>query len=265
MTYQEALRKALACLRLAERGGTTDEAATAAAMAQQIITKYSLDISDIDFDQKRADEDKDPIQDFGYTDPLDTCSTKDYCQEIIGLARIVARHNQCEIGWRQVCAFVSGKNRCIAARYRIVGRAADVATARYLYGFYKQQVLNLVADHCKGNSYAFKRQFAGGVIFAVGEKLDAMEKQTFAQARQDQTGNSLALVRVDNAIARIEKRRNEVGIFAINLKKAYGSSNGGFQHTEGTGGRSVGLQVGRQNIRTSSARTALGGGNKQLH
>ena len=32
MTYEEALRKAMACLRLAERGGTPEEAAVAAAI-----------------------------------------------------------------------------------------------------------------------------------------------------------------------------------------------------------------------------------------
>ena len=267
MTYQEALRKALACLRLAERGGTTAESALAAAMAQQIITKYSLDISDVDFDQKQSLEDNENVKDFGYTDPLDVPEFKEFAKEMLQLARTVASHNQCCIGFRGQHNFVSGKERLTSIAYRIVGRPSDVATVRYLYGFYKLQVINLVADNTKGNSYAFKRQFAAGVIDAITEKLNAMEKETFAQAQQEHSPNPLALARVNSAIARIKRRRNEAKEFFLNTKRVvYGHGGTLFKDSRaGHDGKQAGLATGRSNIRTSRARTALGSGAKQIH
>ena len=65
MTLEEAMRKAMACLRLAERGGTPEESALAAAKAQEIITRYGLDVSSADYEQGQKEKDEEPIKDFG--------------------------------------------------------------------------------------------------------------------------------------------------------------------------------------------------------
>lgn len=259
MTYEEALRKALACLRLAERGGTTDEAATAAAMAQQIITKYSLDVSDINFNQKCADDDDEPIQDFGYADPLDS-NEKDPDHEgawSLRLAKLVAHYNQCEIGW-------VGNGRGV--KIRIVGRGTNVQAVRYLYAFFKRQILDLKKNNCVGHSSQYKGQFCFGCIDTLQAKLDTQHKATFEAAKSEQANNPLALVRVNGAIARINRRMQEVAAYAKGIKShIYGT---GSSRRGSIGSGHEGVEHGRregQNIRVTGAKGSLGSGSKQLH
>jgi hypothetical protein len=62
MTYEEALRKAAACLRLSKSSNQA-EAALAAAKAQEIMDKYQISAEVLKLDQpKEADE---PVMDFG--------------------------------------------------------------------------------------------------------------------------------------------------------------------------------------------------------
>ena len=257
MTYDEALRKAMACLRLSERGGTPEEAAAAAAKAQEIITKYQLDISDVDFDQKRADEDREPIKDFGYEDPLDQPKAKDFSKEMLMLAKYVAYFNQCFVAYR--------KQDTYSLQFRIVGRTSNVQTVRYLYGFYKAQILDLVNRCTKGNSHTYKGQFCMGVVDAIYQ--EAQEKQTFANAKSEQANNPLALVRVNNAVERIQKLRQDVVAFNMQVRKANGWSGGGVGFNgsrTSTGGREHGRREGA-NIRTTGAKSSLGSGSNQLH
>jgi hypothetical protein len=100
MTHEEALRKAMGCLRLAERAGTPDEAALAAAKAQKIIDDYKLDIENLEFDAEQLKEDKEEVKDFGYADPLDDVKYGNYRESwTLRLASIVdlnAKLEACE-------------------------------------------------------------------------------------------------------------------------------------------------------------------------
>ena len=73
MNHDEALRKVRALLNLADqkRGGTPEEAALAAAKAQEIMTKFGIDVGAADYDSEQKKLDAEPIRDFGYGDPLD--------------------------------------------------------------------------------------------------------------------------------------------------------------------------------------------------
>lgn len=259
MTYEEALRKALACLRLAERGGTKEEAASAAAKAQEIITKYQIDISDVDFDAERLKEDAEPIKNFGYEDPLDCPTASEFSREMFSLAQTVAYFNQCVVAYRKT-------EKAYSFQFRIVGRATNVSTVRYLYGFYKHQIIEIMKAATRGNSRTYKEQFVMGCIDAIQAKLAVQEKETFAKARGDQAGNPLALVRVNNAVARIEKMRVDVHAAFNDTKKSYGTARGGFAGTgtrTTTGGRSHGQREGKK-IRTTQAGAAIGGGRKEI-
>lgn len=209
MTYEEATRKVALLLKLAERGGTPDEAATAFAKAQEIIQKYRLNIDDLDFDANAAKEDSEPVVDFGYNDPLDTFekSTHYRVQWTLRLASLVAFYNQCAIRWMKHGGPASG------ATYRVIGRPSDVQTVRYLYSFFRNQIDALRKEYCVGHSSTFIGEFCTGCVDTLSRKLEEQSKRTSAEARQSHSGNALALVRVDKAIARIDKRRADVEEF----------------------------------------------------
>ena len=259
MTYDDAMRKVRALLNLADkdRGATPEEAANAAAMAQKIMDKFGIDTNDVDYDQNAAIADAEEIKNFGYEDPLDD---RDKCHDYenswsVRLASTIALHNQCCIGY-QVYAKTGFK-------IRIVGRPSDVQTVRYLYGFFKSQILALKLSNCKGNSSAYKGQFCNGCIDTLAARLAKSREETFAEQRAN---NPLALVRVNGAIARIEKRMKDVIVWKKQTDAGLGIHAGksGFrgQSTE-LGGRVAG-QVAGQSIRMSGARASIGGGSKQI-
>jgi hypothetical protein len=259
MQYEEALRKVRSLLNLADakRGATQEEAAQAAAMAQRIMDKFGIDINDADFDSNQATADAEPIKNFGHEDPLERMDkSHDYEDSwSVLLANVIARQNQCLARYMRV-----GKN---GFSVRIIGRPSDVNLVRYLYGFFKQQIKNLKSEHCKGNSSAYKGEFCKGCIDTLSRKLEQSRKETFAESKAENINNPQALVRVDKAIQRIEKRAQEVAQwFAAN--NTTGTRGGGFRGSSvGIGGRAHGQQAG-QSIRMTGARGSLGSSTKSL-
>jgi hypothetical protein len=206
MTHEEALRKAMSCLRLAERAGTPDEAAVAAAKAQKIIDDYKLDISNLEFDSEQLKEDKEEVKDFGYADPLDDVKYGNYRESwTLRLASIVAHHNQCAIRYQ--------KKQDKGIRIRAVGRPSDVQALRYLYSFFRRQIEELTAQNCKGNSSTFKGEFCVGCIETLSKKLDEQAEATVTEVKERYAGDEKALVRVNQAVSRLEKRKEDVDDF----------------------------------------------------
>ena len=253
MTYDDAMRKVRALLNLADknRGATPEEAANAAAKAQAIMDKFGIDTNDIDYDQNAAAADAEEIRNFGYEDPLDTAKYGNYEESwSVRLANIISQHNQCCIGYRRQ----QDKSSII----RIIGRPSDVQTARYLYAFFKSQIKDLQSKLCRGNSSAYKGQFCNGCIDTLAARLAKSREETFAEQRAN---NPLALVRVNGAIARIEKRMNDVILWKkqadAGLGICAGKSRFRGQSTE-LGGRAAGQEAGKS-IRMSSARASLRG------
>lgn len=206
MTHEEALRKAMGCLRLAERAGTPDEAALAAAKAQKIIDDYKLDIENLEFDAEQLKEDKEEVKDFGYADPLDDVKYGNYRESwTLRLASIVANHNQCAIRYQRTASK--------GTRIRAIGRPSDVQALRYLYSFFRRQIEELMAQKCKGNSSAFKGEFCVGCIETLSQRMEEQHEATIEEVKEKHSGNDQALVRVNAAVARLQKRREDVDDF----------------------------------------------------
>jgi hypothetical protein len=205
MTHEEALRKAMGCLRLAERAGTPDEAALAAAKAQKIIDDYKLDIENLEFDAEQLKEDKEEVKDFGYADPLDDVKYGNYRESwTLRLASIVAHSNQCEVRHT--------KKSDKGIKIRVIGRPSDVCVVRYLYSFFRIQIDELAAAQTKGNSSS-RGEFCVGCIDTLKTKLEAQREATVAEVRTKHSGDEMSLVRVNRAVTRMENRAKEVGNF----------------------------------------------------
>lgn len=267
MNLDQAIQKAMKLLRLS-KSPNAHEAALAAQKAQEVIDTYKLDVSSLDYDQTSAQEDNEPVKDFGYEDPLEESNWSTFSVESIRLASTIAFYNQTCTAWKKTGDGNGG------VQIRIVGRASDVQTVRYLYGFYKAQILQMVKEHCKGNSYAYRREFFTGVVDAIAMKIKEGRDQIKVTVCDQHQNNPLALVRVEKAIARLEKRGDEAAAFmqaqrekvaaaykAAGVKMRSGSSfrgGGGL-----TGGRAHGQREGK-NIRTTGASASLGSGQKQI-
>lgn len=255
MTYQEAIDKAMKLLRLT-KSPVPAEAALAASKAQEIIDHYKLDVTGLDYDKQEAADDNEPVKDFGYSDPLDNVKYGMYRETwCVRLASYVARHNHTRIVQTYAA---DGKGRVI----KIIGRPSDVNTVRYLYPFFKIQIEEMANRDCVGHSSAYRGQYCAGVIDTLWAKLCASRQQTFTEKRTEMAGNQTALVRVNNAIAKMEKRSEAVDAY-IKMNMKLGKGRGGYSRTE-TGGRREGQRAG-QNIRMTGARGGLGAGRKQIN
>lgn len=251
MTYDEALRKLR--IMLNSNGRTPEESAVFAAKAQEIMERFKIDASDVNFEAQEKERDAEPIQDYGYEDPL---IDKGYGW-MTALCGIVANHSGCRTVKRSIGA----------GRYtvRIFGRPSDVQTVRYLTGYLIHEVKRLSSENCKGNSSAYINQFNIGAVIAIRETLNAQRKATHDAIRLENSANPLALVRVNNAIVKQEKHAMAVQAFLESKVKGLRAGRGMAQATGATiGGRQQGYEAGKS-IRINRASGALGNSAKQLN
>ena len=255
MTQQDAIRKALACLRLAN-SDNPNESALAAARAQEIIDRYQLDISGLDYNSQEEARDTEEIKDFGHADPLD--SLPNPYAWMIRLSSMVSRFNGCR---NILSRHENGRGKVV----RVVGRPSDVNTVRYLYSCLKMEVLRLRDSNCQGNSQTYKYQFCLGVVDTIRVKLEEQRQATFQSKRAEAGQNGMALMRINSAIAKMELRGETVHKWMYEkIKGLYKTRAVGATTTMlGESARSVGREVGKQ-VRMTRASGSLGAGHQLI-
>ncbi len=234
MTYNEALQKAAKLLRLS-KSDNPNEAALAASRAQEIIDRYRIETEMLGYavngQQPEANE---PIKDF-HDDPLERLKRKSTWKA--RLAQHIANHNCCKMynGWY-------GPS--------VIGRPSDVATVRYLYVWLVQEVDRLADRDCKGNGHSWANNYRLGVVDTIGNRLYEQKKET-EKAMRDETAllavqdQSLALLRINNAIARTEERRQQVNDWTkANVKLVSGRfSYSSYNPSARSAGQAAGREV----------------------
>lgn len=280
----------MACLRLS-KSSNEHEAALAAARAQEIIDRYQLAINDLDFDAQQKQRDDEPIKNFGYNDPLDNVKYGNYRESwTLRLATVVAEHNGTRTFWCK-----NGYTSRDGISIRIVGKPSDVDATRYLYSFFKGQIESLQSSCGRGQSSTWKGEFATGCIDTLRRRLKEQREATINEVKAENAGNPLALMRVQNAVAKVEQKVQAVDkwirdqfdaqqlklarengfetVEAYNehLRKLYGKVKvrlgrgmDGAGARRSTGGREAGQQAGH-NIRLTGARGSIGSGRREIN
>lgn len=261
MTNQEALDKVAKLLRLS-KSNVPAEAALAMAKAQEIIDKHKLDVSSIDYETQDKQRDAEQIKDFGYEDPMEDIRVHGSNPWILRLTTIVASANGCKGIHQRYDSLGDGKPR--GAKVRIIGFPSDVATARYMYGFLKAEVIRLCNENCQGNSATYKRQFCIGVTETIATLIKKQKEVMHQELRQEQLANPLALVRLNNAIAKIEARKVAVDVWVSErMNLGHGSGIRSSMSASGMSARAHGRIVGSQ-VRMGGAKASIGHVFKQI-
>lgn len=194
MTADNILGKVRKLLRLAN-SPNPNEAALAAAKAQQLIDEHKLntELLALDSDSPEPDE---PIENFGKKNaPLDEGKLNDTWRW--RLANTVMRWNACR-------GYVSSGD------IHIVGRPSDVETVRYLFGYLKAEVEQLVECDGKGCGRTWRNNYRHGVIDTIARKLREQHNKFEADAKAAAGSDSVALVRVSAALERMEQNGRAV-------------------------------------------------------
>lgn len=218
-------------LRLAE-SPNANEAAAAAAKAQQMIDEYKLSAALLALDSGVAEPDED-IEDFGAKGaPLDSQPLAHRWRS--QLAGTIARANACRI-------YLSGGS------IALVGRPSDAETVRYLFAYLTREVERLCERDGKGCGRTWRNNYRLGVVDTLMNKLHAQRQQFAAEQRKlaaDAT-NTQALVRVNQALALVEKRSADTADWIKkNLKLYAGSgSSGRYDGSARQAGRKAGQSI----------------------
>lgn len=227
-------------LRLAE-SPNANEAALAAAKAQELIDQHNLSAALLALEDEAGAEPDEPIEDFrGKGAPLYTESRDSWRWR---LASVVMHANSCR-GYKADGAI------------QIVGRPSDVETVRYLYAYLAHETDRLVERDGRGCGRTWRNNYRIGVVSAIAGKFTQQRERFKAEQRKIAagSGDSQALVKVDKALARVEKRGDDVKAWIKqNLKLYAGSSSGGRRDASA---REAGYKAG-QSIQINRARRSL--------
>ena len=249
MTDSATLAKVQKLLRLAT-SSNANEAALAAAKAQELIDKHQLAqvLLDLDGAEPTKGLDDEPIVDFHKAGaPLD--SQKQLHRWRGYLAGVVARSNACKI-------YYSGGD------IALIGRPSDAETVRYLYGWLSRETERLTSELGQGMGRTWRNNFRLGVVDTIARKIHEQraqfERETRAAAKAE---NSTALVRVNQALVKIEERRASVEAWTKANIKLY--SSGGSSATYNPSARQSGRDAG-ESIAVGGARKGLTSAAKKL-
>lgn len=243
MTLNDAMAKVSKLLRLSE-SSNPHEAALAAQRAQEILTRYNIDRAALDLDGSQS-EPEEEIENFTDRAPLDEAKARLATWKTI-LANRLAKANQ-------VAVYVSG------SAIGIVGRPSDVEKVRYMYGLLVREVDRLTNRDGKGCGQRWRNSFRLGVVSAIAEKL----AQTAAKVAHDMRAesNGAALVRVNQAIEKVEQRGRDVESFVRRNLKLRESSR---KVSASFDAHAAGYHAGQSINLGGNARGALGGSSKRI-
>lgn len=248
MKYEEALRKAIICLKLAKSTNPA-EAALAAAKAQEIIDRYNLSVGDLQ-NGEEPKENNEPVA--NTHEPLHhVCQVDTHWST--RLAGIIARRNGCRtVFYTQT----SG-----SAVIQIIGRTSDVNAVRYLFGWMEREVRRLTKQECQGCSRKYQVDFRFGVVDTIERKLDEQKRQTIHEVQTESAGNPMALMRIKNSLAKMEHRSNEVDLWM--KSNMSGLRDAKHRKKLDITARVHGMQAGEE-IKLNSAKAALGSASERL-
>jgi len=201
MTREEAIGKVAALLRLAERGGTVAEAATAAAHAQAIMDRWELTHDAVNGHTDEQPETEEPIMGFGSAPDGQLDASLKQPRWMVQLAGGIARLNGCFI-------YLSSRWEPKKSRHfrsvEVVGRPSQVETVRYMYAWLKREIQKLQNIHGRGMTYSWRREFNIGAVIEILRRLEEQRRQTVQEVRAEYVNNPNALVRIDRSLARIQ-------------------------------------------------------------
>lgn len=244
MTIENVLDKVRKLLRLST-SSNANEAALAAAKAQELIDRHNLSAAML------ALENAEPVR------GMDDEPIRDWRESALDSGKVLDR-------WRgYLASTIAGANACKAygsgGDLFLVGRASDVETVRYMYGWIVREVERLTTAVGNGMGRTWRNNFRLGVVDTVARKIreqrEKFEHDVRTEAKQADEGaaNPQALMRVNQGLSRVFERKLEVAKWVkanMHLRSTSGSSR------SDAGARQAGRKAG-ESINIGGARRGL--------
>jgi len=121
-----------------------------------------------------------------------------------------------------------------------------VAIIRPFFAYLSSEIERLASRHCKGNSRTYWNNFRLGAVETIAQRLKASLAATVETVKAEAlaAGNQSALVIVENSLALIEKRKQEVSNWTRqNMQLRSRTSRSSYNDTARSAGRAAGQSV----------------------
>jgi len=196
MTLEEAIEKARKLLNLAN-SDNPNEAASAAAQAQKILDKYEITKTMLE-EHGEEEPDNEDVAIFNKA-PLHEATRFNLDKWRSRLAQIIANNNMCDIFLR-----TAGNNKQVI----IVGRPSDVEKVRYLFDWMFTETERLCSRDGVGMGRTWRNNYRHGIVDTISKKMIEARQEVVAELKAVNS-SSTALVRVESALQKIEKRTEQ--------------------------------------------------------
>lgn len=209
-----------------------NEAATAAALAQELMTRHQIEVADIEFHTSKGGD----VQ----VENEELTREKSYIPWKVSLAAGLAKANGCSVYTQNVYPGSSIK-KMIATRF--IGTSSSISVVRYMYAYLVREIDRLAAENREGHDRIWLKSFRLGAVASITTRLIQASKEVVKEATPG------ALVVIDKTASKVEEACK-----ALNLKQGKQIKTqdySGFQ--EGVkAGRTVNLSVGKPLSKGSS-------------
>ena len=248
MTQEEKVVERVKKLLELSKSENVNESATAAAQAQKLMTKHSI----TELMLEKSDE---------------------KLEEAIEDAILYAQDKQMPQWYGRLCMKLCGVNQCdcyqSGNQLKVVGRPSDAQTVRYLFSYISKEIIRLRDQHSEERGEPGRRwrnDFCIGATAEVNNRLYIAAKEARAEMKReadasDTMGTGTAIVLVNNALAKLDKRGADVGVWVKkNLKLQTTSSSRRYSDRDG---RTTGQLAGRNIDIGAGGRGSIGSGSKK--
>jgi len=257
MSQEQIIDRVRKLLALAQ-SDNVHEAANAAAQAQKLMSKHAIEEAALTVEDDEDDDEPITNDVLAFTKGSRIATWKLY------LASNITEANGCSYYYR------NGLSKFDKSRISIVGRASDATKCRYLFAYITKEIDRLTKQESKARGGAGRtwcNSFRLGAQAEVGKRIreateqagDEMRELAAAQDRVQGTG-STALVRINSAIEKIEKRKTEAHVW-MHDKLNLGKGNARPSAFDGAG-YAAGKRAGAS-ININSSGPALGSGTRK--
>lgn len=247
----EALSKVRKLMAMTtDRGCTEAEAAAAAGLAAKIMMAHDIEAAQIELEDSKP-VDRGPIE--IWDDPLDTTGGR-LEKWKSRLAVAIAHRFGCEI------------THNYQGGLKIIGRAQNVQTVRYIYAYAAREIARLTHEKARGNGRVWVRNYRLGLIDAVRDAImkeqESARREALEAARRSTNANALVLVQ--SALTKTDPvhEYNNVKSFLRSKGYRYTSTHSSAQSDYSA--REAGRRDGANIYRGGGAARQLSAGRKEL-
>jgi len=213
----DIMRKVSKLLKLAEGTDHDEEAASAIAQAQRLMTQYDISEAMLEIEGSKETVEAE-IE--GWEDPLEEGGRLATWKK--HLARILANANGCFI-WTNTT--IHRKKQI-----RLVGQAEDAAKVRYLYAYCAKE-LDRLARQKRGNGASWLANYRIGLATAVKDAIQR-EHDALLNKMRGAVPDTRALVVLDSAIAKVEQKSVDAKAWGYKKFNLVGVRSSGPRHNK---------------------------------